>query len=111
MKKNWWTYIVIVIVVLLVIFLLARDLSHIDKETSVCIGENSELYIQTGCHACEIQEEMFGDNYQYLNLIDCVLEKDLCIEKQIEATPTWIINNEKYRGVQSIETLKGLTGC
>ncbi len=79
------------------------------EEIAMCIGENSELYVQLGCNACETQKEMFGDNYKYLNVIDCWSEKEKCSE--IQYTPTWIINGEKYTGVQSIEKLKELTGC
>ena len=77
----------------------------------MCIGQNSELYIQLGCHACETQEELFGENYQYLNSIDCFFEREQCIDAGITATPTWIIDGKKYIGVQNIEKLKELTGC
>ena len=76
-----------------------------------CIGENSILYAQTGCSACKTQEDLFGENYKYLNNINCKLETQKCIEVNITKTPTWIINKEKYSGVQTIERLKELTGC
>lgn len=82
-----------------------------EEKLAKCIGENSTLYFQTGCSACKSQEQMFGDNYQYLNKIDCKVEIQKCIDTQITGTPTWIINGVKYPGVQSIEKLKELTGC
>ncbi len=81
------------------------------EEFAKCIGKNSVYYGQTGCSACKIQEDMFGENVQYLNKIDCKLDVQKCIDVGIEATPTWIINNQSYRGVQSIEKLAELTGC
>ena len=78
-------------------------------EDAKCIAENSELYTQLGCHACTVQEEMFGSSYQNLNVIDCWYEREKC--SKIQYTPTWIINGKEYRGVKSLEELKKLTGC
>jgi hypothetical protein len=87
--------------------------SILTEELAKCIGANSELYIQTGCPACQRQEELFGEHIQYINSTNCFLQENrqICIDKNIEATPTWIIEGEKYKGVQSIEKLKELTGC
>ena len=112
MKKSWITFILIVAVVALGVFLINNNSEEgVDFEIAKCIGENSVLYVQYGCHACGIQEEMFGESYEYLNVVDCFYDREECIEAGIEATPTWIINGEKYRGVQEIGNLQVLTGC
>jgi len=108
-KRNWTTIIVILAVIILAVIIMSRPGSVTPQDVAECIGENSELYIQLGCHACETQEEMFGENYKYLNVIDCFFEKEKC--SGIRVTPTWIIDGEKYEGVQSIEKLKELTVC
>ena len=71
------------------------------------LGENSVLYVQTGCSACKAQEDLFGANIKYLNIVNCLTDRQACAE--IEKTPTWIIDGQKYVGVQSIEKLKELT--
>jgi len=110
MKKNSGvTIIVIIAVIALAIILMNLPKVSPEQATAKCIGENSELYTQTGCHACQIQEEMFGDNVQYLNIINCWTERDKCGD--IQWTPTWVINGEKYEDIQTIEKLKELTGC
>jgi hypothetical protein len=111
MKKIWWTVIVVVAVVVLGVLMINRGDKGVSAETAQCIAENSVLYIQYGCHACAIQEDMFGDSYKYLNVVDCFYDMDECIEKGIEATPTWIIDGVKYRSVQEIGNLRVLTGC
>ena len=83
----------------------------ISEQLAKCIGKNSVYYSQTGCSACKIQEDMFGDSIKYLNKIDCKQDMQKCIDAGIGATPTWIIDNQSYRGVQSIEKLAELTGC
>ena len=108
-KKSWVTIAVIILVILLALIVINRSHPETDSEVAKCIGENAILYTQLGCHGCKIQEEMFGDNYKYLNVIDCWFEGDKCLG--IEYTPTWIIKGEKYIGVQSIEKLQQLTGC
>ena len=103
-KTNIITLIVILVVIILAIIIINKNGSHIDEETAKCIGQNAELYTQLGCHACKSQEEMFGENKKYLNIIDCWFEKEKCSE--IEYTPTWLIKGEKYIGLKSIEKLK-----
>src|SRR4030042_4829345 len=68
------------------------------------IGKHAVLYVQTGCIHCEEQEDLFGINVKYLNIIDCFKESQKCIG--IEATPTWIINGQKYEGKKTIKELK-----
>lgn len=108
-KKKGVTLIVILVVIILAIIIMTRSHPETSKEVAECIGKNSKLYVQLGCSACKIQEEIFGDNYQYLNVIDCWFEGDKCGE--IEYTPTWIIKGTKYDEVFSIQTLQELTGC
>jgi hypothetical protein len=116
MKKSTKKYLIntitIVIVIALIIVLVVIRNSpdpSTTEEIARCIGEKSTLYTQLGCHACETQEKMFGENYKYLTIIDCFYERDKC--EGIEATPTWKVKGKIYPGVQEIETLQELTGC
>lgn len=110
-KGKLVTWIIILGVILLSVFILTKPAPETDAELIKCIGENSVLYIQLGCHACETQEDMFGKNYEFLNVVDCWFERDECTEKQIKKTPTWIIDNQKHEGILDINKLKELTGC
>ncbi len=107
-KRNLITLVIILGVIILSIIILSSE-NGISKQTTICIANNSELYTQLGCHACETQEKLFGDNFQYLNAIDCFYFPEKCSE--IQVTPTWIINEKKYTRVRNIEELKELTGC
>ena len=108
-KRNAFTIVIILVVIIFAYFIINKQHPETDEEVAKCIGKNSVLYIQLGCSACKVQEDMFGENYQYLNKIDCFFEQDKCTD--ITATPTWLIKGKKYEGVQSIEKLKELTGC
>lgn len=107
----WINILVAVIIVSIVLFVVTKpnEPAQTDIDIVKCIADNSVLYSQLGCSACETQEELFGENYKYLNVIDCFYELDKC--QEITATPTWKIKGEFYKGVKSIEQLQELTGC
>jgi len=108
-KSNLITFGIIILVIIFAIVIIRKPTQTTEEEVAKCIGENSVIYVQLGCHACETQEKMFGNYTSYLNKIDCFYEKNKC--PNIDATPTWIIKGQSYVGVQSIEKLKELTGC
>ncbi len=108
-KKSWITLAVITVVIIIAVIILTRSHPETSEEVAKCIGKNSKLYIQLGCSGCQVQEEIFGDNFQYLDVTDCWFNPSECSE--IEYTPTWIIKGEKHIGVYSISDLQELTGC
>lgn len=110
-KKSLISLAVILIVVVIAIAILTRSHPETSDDVAKCIGSKATLYIQLGCHACEIQEEKFGDSYEFISEVDCFLERDKCIADNIEATPTWVINGEKHVGARSVEDIQKLTGC
>ena len=113
MKKDLKVTIVIVLAVLalayVVISFQGSGVPSISEEIAKCIGENSVIYVQTGCSACTYQEELFGENYKHLEIINCTDNIELC--PGVSVTPTWKINGELIERVQSIKKLKELTGC
>jgi len=110
MKKSLWITIGIIIAVIIFAIIMRSTIQNgVSQDVTECIGKNAVLYVQLGCHACETQKELFGENLDKLNIIDCFYEGEKCSE--IQYTPTWIINGKKYVGVQKIEELKELTGC
>jgi preprotein translocase subunit Sec61beta len=109
-EEKWITTVIILCILIFgVIAIINKMAPKSDADTAKCIGKNSILYTRLGCYFCEVQEDMFGDNYPYLTLIDCFFDEEKC--SGISGTPTWVINGEKYVGVQSINKLKELTGC
>lgn len=114
-KSNIWTISIIILVLLLAIGIInfPKNSPELTKETAICIGNNSVLYIQENCGHCHTQLEKFGEFSKYLTTLDCSKGNnfEICLEKNILGTPTWIINEKQYSGVQSIEKLKILTKC
>jgi len=117
MKKSierFITALVIIAVLILSMFIiLNKPAPQTSSDIAKCIGQNSVVYVQTGCSHCKDQEDLFGNNTQYLTMIDCLQNENMqkCVSAGIQGTPTWIIKNQSYEGVQTIEKLKQLTGC
>jgi len=112
MKKQAGKIAIIVLaVVLLVIWGFSSKPENIDVKVAKCIGERADLYTVYGCSVCDRQEELFGNNSQYLTIINCVDDTKKCREVGIETVPTWIVNGEKYVGFKSYEFVRAITGC
>jgi len=108
-KSQIITLLFILATIILIIYIIQRNSHHTEADLIACINSKATLYVSTGCSACKYQEKLFGENFDYLETIDCALTPEKCTD--IQAVPTWIINQKKYVGVQSIEKLKELTGC
>ena len=67
--------------------------------------------MQTGCFACKKQEEVFGESYKDLTIVNCAEDPSICATEGIDRTPTWVINYEKYIGYKTIDELSELTSC
>ncbi len=108
-KKYWIAGILVILAVVVYYFATNNNSLSVSEDVAKCIGGNSVLYTQEGCIHCIRQEEMFGDSFKFLNVVDCTGNWDKCPD--VTGTPTWMINGEKYIGVQEIEKLRSLTGC
>ena len=115
MKKDTKIYlsltIVVVVIILGIYWAKGKGNGNTDEAAIQCIAENSQLIVKEGCPACAAQENLLKENIDKFNITDCAVDSQKCIDLGINRIPTWIINGEKYEGVQSIEKLKELTGC
>ncbi|MBS3094300.1 hypothetical protein J4474_01410 [Candidatus Pacearchaeota archaeon] len=110
MNKKYWIAGIIVIIALGIYFFSLKSNPSVPEELAKCLGGNSTLYTKTNCYYCEKQKEIFGDSYAFLHVLNFDTWEEIA-KYNITETPTWVINNQKYSGVQSIEKLKELTGC
>lgn len=102
--------IALIVLIVLVLLILPKNKQTISSENiAKCIGENSILYVQAGCTHCRTQENMFGENLEYLTIVDCYETPEKCSE--IKGTPSWEIENKIYPGIKTPQELKNLTNC
>ena len=79
------------------------------------------MYGSFKCGICAKTRKMFGDSFQYINEIECHPQgenpqTELCVEKGIPGTPTWILEpngilKKRATGFLSIEDLREFSGC
>ncbi|AFZ55283.1 vitamin K epoxide reductase family protein [Cyanobacterium aponinum AL20118] len=75
------------------------------------------MYSAYWCPHCYDQKQLFGQEAfnNHLKKIECAPdglkgEPQKCVDANIRAFPTWIIQGQVYEGVQSLEKLAELTG-
>ena len=113
--KRGLVIIIILLIVATVFFVInifsTKPQSNLDYNTTKCIGNNSILIALKGCKHCHTQIEILGDNKDNFNIIYCEENNQFCVDNQIVSVPTWIINDEKIVGIQTLDKLKALTNC
>ncbi len=77
-----------------------------------CLSEKGAvIYGNDRCQYTQRQKSMFGSSFHRLKYVVCDEKKELCDQKQITITPTWEIEGNMVREVQSLKRLSELTGC
>lgn len=73
------------------------------------------IYKAYWCPHCYAQAQLFGQAaFEQLPQVECAADgvaaqPQLCQDADIQVYPTWEINGQHYRGVQSLETLAELS--
>ena len=102
---------IIAVIVVIVIITMVRGNNNVDDETMQCIAENSLLVVSKTCSHCANQLSILGDSKELFNMVYIDEDRSIFDEYGIIGVPAWVINNEVYEGVRSIDKLKELTGC
>ena len=121
-KKLMRKILYIVIPILIVGGLVYAGISSSSKpgeydDFAKCLTENNiKEYGAFWCSNCAEQKKMFGKSFEFVNYIECDArgnnaQPELCQQNGIRGYPTWIIDGEKYEGVQSLENLAQYSGC
>ena len=87
-----------------------------------CItAKGISIYSSSQCSHCLQQENLFGPAFQLINRIECNpwdqnSQAELCTDKDITGTPTWIMEQDgkevkRRAGFMTIDELKEFSGC
>ena len=120
--KPWIVWIIIINLIPLILFSIPAGEQEDYTELAKCITEKGvNMYGSFKCGICAKTRTMFGDAFQHINEIECHPQGDdskweLCQEKEISGTPTWILEPEekelkRQTGFLSIDNLKEFSGC
>ena len=113
-KGTLITFLIIILVIALSYYAINKNGHNTDNEFTNCISGKATLYMQTACFACKKQEDLFGESYKDLIVVNCADPEnynECFVKNKIEYTPTWIINYEQYIGYKTLEELSELTSC
>tara|TARA_Y100000310_G_C20604940_1_gene775028 strand:+ start:1029 stop:1436 length:408 start_codon:yes stop_codon:yes gene_type:complete len=89
-----------------------REDGELDDFAKFLTEEGVVLYSREGCIHCKAQKSDFGTSVQYLTIVECSENAEICEEKNLIGVPAWEIPGQDdliYRR-QSIEELAELTG-
>lgn len=82
------------------------------EDFAKCLNQSGvKMYGAYWCSHCQNQKSMFGDNFKYVNYVECTSQVDLCSAKGIGGYPTWEINGSFYPGEQDLAKISELSGC
>ena len=76
---------------------------------------DAKFYGASWCPHCAEQKHIFGSSEKRLPYVECspggpnAPQAQVCKDKSIESYPTWIINGQRYTGVQPLDTLAQLS--
>lgn len=76
---------------------------------------NAKFYGASWCPHCNDQKKLFGASVSRIPYVECspggpqAPQAPTCKEKNIQSYPTWIINGQRYTGVQPLDQLAQLS--
>ncbi len=120
--KPWIIGITIINLIPLILLNIPIGEQEDHTELAKCLTEKGvNMYGSFRCGICAKTREMFGDSFKHVNEIECHpqgenSEWELCQEKGISGTPTWILEpngeeQDRYTGFLDTDELKEFAGC
>jgi len=77
--------------------------------------QGAKLYTTYWCPYCNRQQALFGSAVAKLQVVECDpqgenAQPEQCAQAQVSSYPTWQMNGQLYRGLQSLEELAVRSG-
>ena len=121
-SKKTITYsiigVVIVIFAIGIFMLSSRDSGPgpYDDFADCLTAEGMTMYGAYWCPHCADQKKLFGSSVKKMPYVECAADgknaqRDLCVAKGVTSYPTWIMGNDVYNGVLTLQRLAEITGC
>jgi len=123
MRKLIFASLVVVLVLVALVLFNIPTSQDVDYESlAKCVNDKGvNMYGSFRCGVCAKTRAMFGDAFQYINEIECHpqgenSQTELCLDKEIEGTPTWILEpngeeEDRRIGFLTAVELAEFAGC
>jgi len=77
-----------------------------------CLSEKGVIMYGTEwCPHCKDQKQLFGSSFEYINYVNCDLNRKACADAEVQGYPTWVINGESFAGTRALAELAARSGC
>ena len=77
-----------------------------------CLNEQEIiLYINTEKVSETLKDIELIQYLEYIKIKNCLIDKDICIQEDINSFPTWVIKDNKINRDITSEELSELSGC
>ncbi len=89
----------------------------LDNFAKCLTQKKAVMYGAFTCSHCADQKELFGESFQYVTYVECMVpethkETDQCKQIGIKHTPTWIFSDgTRLEGTIQLDKLSQQTGC
>jgi len=89
----------------------------LDEFAKCLTKKKAVMYGSFTCSHCADQKDLFGESFQYVTYVECMVpathrETDQCKAAGIKYTPTWIFGDgSRVVGKVPLEKLSEETGC
>ncbi len=114
LKKRYIIGLVMILIIGSLIYINYQKQStpgSYDGFAKCLTDNNATMYGTDWCGYCKKQKDLFGNSFKNINFVDCDRNREKCVLAGVQGYPTWIINNQTYSGLQSLERLAQITGC
>src|SRR3989338_10958577 len=89
------------------------------SDLAKCLAANgAKVYWASSCSHCQDQKALFGEDWKFINYIECEApgdpntQKDECMQAGITAYPTWVFKDGQVKqGFASMDELVQMSGC
>ena len=105
---------IVFIIGIVCLFLLAgcqKGPGEYDTFAQCLTEKNVTMYGTDWCPHCKNQKALFGNSFQYVDYVNCEINKVACQKAGVRGYPTWIIKGESFSGTQGLATLSVKSGC
>jgi len=90
---------------------IAEEASSYNSVAECLTAKGAKMYGSEESSTSRKQKELFADDFEKISYTDCSVNKDSCDSAGVSSYPTWIIDNQKFVGKYSVESLAAKAGC
>ena len=90
-------------------FSISRDNGN---DFEICLKEQDVvLYVNTNQIATTLKDIELFDYLQHFEIMNCLINNQVCLDNGVNSFPTWIINDNKINKDINFQKLKEISGC